>query len=140
MLATKEEFIEYISGLKDVAASHGKTSFFCVASCLTPDDECVSVGTLPTDGTLDDALFTDLNAEHQKAALAWFDTHIAPIKSPNYRHSSYGLKHMLESDTGIYMTNNQFKHMMLMNRYRPADHNELNWHFCISEKKLLGKI
>ena len=140
MIATKEEFIKYISRMRDVAASHGKTQFFCVASCITPDDECVSVGMLPTDGALDDALFTDLSTEDQKAALAWFDSHIAPIKGTNYRHSSYGLKHMLENETDVYMTNNQFKHMMLMNGYKPKDHNELNWHFCISEKKLLRKI
>lgn len=139
MLATKEEFIEYISRMKNVADNYGKSLFFCVASCITPDDDCASVGMLPTDGALDDALFTDLSAEDQKAALAWFNEHIAPIKSPNYRHSSYGLKHMLEKETSVYMTNNQFKHMMLMNGYKPKDHNDLNWHFCISEKKLVGK-
>ena len=57
-----------------------------------------------------------------------------------YRHTSYGLKHYLEHDTGIYVTNNAFKDAMLICGFEPADPHELNWHYCISEKSPVFKL
>lgn len=56
------------------------------------------------------------------------------IKTPNYDKSSYGLKHILEKDTGLYLTNNEFKDAMLMCGYEPINPNELNWYYQISKK------
>ena len=41
---------------------------------------------------------------------------------------------MLERDTGIYMTNNQFKDAMLACDFLPMNERELNWHYCISRR------
>ena len=41
---------------------------------------------------------------------------------------------MLERDTDIYMTNNQFKDAMLACGFLPVNERELNWHYCISRK------
>lgn len=52
----------------------------------------------------------------------------------NYDKTSYGLKHILEHDTGIYLTNNEFKDAMLICGYEPVNPQELNWTYCISKK------
>ncbi len=49
-------------------------------------------------------------------------------------HTSYGLKHILERDTGLYLTNNEFKDAMLMCGYKPTNPNDLNWCYCISKR------
>ena len=87
-------------------------------------------------GTASNDLFTDLSDNEQQKALDWVATYIKPIKSENRKHTSYGLKHLLEHDTGIYMCNNQFKHLMLICGYKPVRENALNWTFRISEKQL----
>lgn len=37
------------------------------------------------------------------------------------------MKHLLEHDTGIYLTNNEFKDAMLLAGYQPVNPNSLNW-------------
>ena len=46
-------------------------------------------------------------------------------------HTSYGMKHLLEHDTGVYLTNNEFKDAMLLAGYRPVNPNSLNWKYRI---------
>lgn len=87
-------------------------------------------------GTVSKDLFTDLPESEQQKALEWIAAYMRPIKSENRRHSSYGLKHSLQYDTGVYMCNNQFKHLMLICGYEPVDEHELNWTFRISERQL----
>ena len=41
---------------------------------------------------------------------------------------------IFEKDTGLYLTNNEFKDAMLMCGYEPVNPNELNWNYCISKK------
>lgn len=85
-------------------------------------------------GCTDGALLTDLPEEEQKLVLEWIRDKIRPIKGVNIHHSSYGMKHILEHDTGIYLTNNQFKHAMLISGHEPDNARRLNWLFRISEK------
>ena len=85
-------------------------------------------------GWIDDELLTDLPDEEQAAVMKWISDNIRAIRSVNDRHSSYGIKHILEHDTGIYLTNNQFKHGMMLGGYEPVDPSELNWKYRISEK------
>ena len=59
---------------------------------------------------------------------------IMPRRTPNENHTSYGIKHILERDTGVYVTNNQMKDAMLGCGFEPRKVDELNWAFCISEK------
>lgn len=61
----------------------------------------------------------------------WIKDNILPSSSVNLRYTSYSLKHLLENDIHIYLTNNQFKHAMMLAGYMPEDPNELNWRYCI---------
>lgn len=85
-------------------------------------------------GHIDDELFTDLTEEDQAKVMTWIKENIIPIKGVNYKHTSYGLKHYIQKELGIYMTNNQFKDAMLEAGFYPADPNKLNWNYRISEK------
>lgn len=46
--------------------------------------------------------------------------------------SSYNIKHILEKDVGIYLTNNQMKDALLLAGYYPINPDELNWRYKIS--------
>ena len=60
-------------------------------------------------GTVDAALITAHPQQEIDAVFSWIDENISPRKTPLLSHTSYGLKHILESDIGIYLTNNEFK-------------------------------
>ena len=61
----------------------------------------------------------------------WIKENIRSACNNVHRYNSYGLKHMLQHDTNVYVTNNQFKHAMLLAGYVPVDPDELNWEFDI---------
>jgi hypothetical protein len=82
----------------------------------------------------DTALLTDMTEGEQAKVTAWIRENILPRKTPLLSHSSYGMKHLLERDTKIYMTNNQFKDAMLLCGYEPVDERLLNWNYRISKK------
>ncbi|MBO4847089.1 MAG: hypothetical protein J5525_12465 [Lachnospiraceae bacterium] len=63
----------------------------------------------------------------------WIRKNIRPSDTVE-SSSSYSIKHTLEHDTGIYLTNNQFKDAMWLAGYKPEDENELNWHYRITVK------
>lgn len=79
----------------------------------------------------DKSHFCDLTAEEQKKVLTWLYYNVLPAKAVLYGHTSYGMKHLLEDRTKIYMTNNQFKEAMLLCGFFPAVMDELNWNFRI---------
>ncbi len=85
-------------------------------------------------GYVDKGLITDQPYEVRMEVFKWIKENILPRDTVNDRHTSYGIKHILERDTEIYLTNNEFKDAMMMCGYYPADENELNWTYCISEK------
>ena len=82
----------------------------------------------------DTELLTDLPKEDQEKVLVWITQNLYPRKTPLSGYSSYGMKHPMTSTTGIYVTNNQFKHAMMLCGFIPVDERELNWHFCISKR------
>lgn len=84
-------------------------------------------------GWVDDALITDLTLEEQEIISNWINDYLIPRESVNKELTSYSIKHKLEADTGIYLTNNQFKDAMLMEGYKPSNPNALNWTFGISK-------
>lgn len=71
------------------------------------------------------------------AVLCWIEINIYTDPSCFTIKDSYQLKHMVEADTGIYLTNNQFKHAMLLCGYGPIDASEVNWDYCISRDSSL---
>lgn len=80
--------------------------------------------------------FHSIPLQAQAECIKWCKTYLKPTKCANNRHTSYGLKHMLQRDTGIYITNDQFKDLMLTLGYKPVDSSQFNWTFCISESRL----
>ena len=70
--------------------------------------------------------FTDLSVIDQ-----WIRNNIRKSRSIYKYRTSYGLKHILERDTGLYLTNNEFKDAMLLSGYEPVDSDELNWRYRI---------
>ena len=85
-------------------------------------------------GYIDDKLLADKSEEEVVLIMNWIRKNIIPRKTFNLTASSYRLKHYLERDTGLYLTNNEFKDAMLICGYTPYYENELNWHYRISQK------
>lgn len=85
-------------------------------------------------GYVDDGLITEHSKEEQETVMNWIRDNIKPRKTPLYSRTSYGMKHILEGNTGIYLTNNEFKDAMMMCGFEPTNVNELNWTYCISKK------
>ena len=83
-------------------------------------------------GHVDAGFITDHPAEEREIVAEWIAAMIRPAKSRNRHRTSYGIKHILQGDTGIYLTNNEFKDAMLQAGYEPCDQNELNWTYKIS--------
>lgn len=81
-------------------------------------------------GNIDDKLLTDLNAADVKKVGAWIAQNILP-STEEFLASSYHLKQLLQEDTQIYLTNNQFKDAMLLAGYQPINSNDLNWYYNI---------
>lgn len=85
-------------------------------------------------GYEDKALITDRPKEQVELVCAWIRKNIRSRKTPMLERTSYGLKHDFEHDTGLYLTNNEFKDAMLLCGYYPVDPNKLNWCYCISKR------
>lgn len=85
-------------------------------------------------GWTDDGLITTHPQEKITVIIDWIRQNLMPRKTPLTTRSSYGLKHLLEHDTGIYLTNNEFKDAMMMCGFQPVNPNELNWCYCISKR------
>lgn len=60
--------------------------------------------------------------------MRWISDHMEPSRQYG-KNTSYGLKHILEDDLNLYVTNGEFKGAMLKAGYKPKDANELNWIF-----------
>lgn len=90
-------------------------------------------------GSHDCDLITDLPDIDMKIVFSWIQNNIIPVKTVNLCSSSYWLKHVLQHDTGIYVTNNQFKDAMLMCGFPPVDDRDLNWIYRISKKSPVYK-
>ena len=81
----------------------------------------------------DGALLGDEPEEIRSAVLAWIREQLLPSSKVDEEHSSYGLKHILQEDTGIYLSNNAMKDAMMMAGYSPVDPSEANWHYRIAK-------
>lgn len=101
-----------------------------IQSIITDDGDPVSVGGLPA-YIIDDDLLEDLPKRQQKEVLKWIKDNISPRKTPNKVYHTYRLKHVLQWDIGIYLTENQFKDAMLKSGYYPVDVYESSWTFPI---------
>ncbi len=82
----------------------------------------------------DAALMSDLSDDVQRQVSDWIFAKLCKRETPNYDHDSYELKHRIQNELDIYLTNNQMKDAMLREGFYPVKVNELNWHFYISQK------
>jgi predicted HTH transcriptional regulator len=78
--------------------------------------------------------FMNLDDETKQRVITWCKKYFIISEAFNKDRDSYGLKHVLEEDTGIYLTNGQFKGVMLISGFRHENNEDLNWHFNISKK------
>jgi uncharacterized protein YozE (UPF0346 family) len=85
-------------------------------------------------GYIDTELVTSLVPEDMMIVGEWIRNNVRKSEDI-HSMSSYGLKHVLEKDTKLYLTNNQFKDAMLLSGFYPVDEDELNWKYRIVLKK-----
>ena len=82
-------------------------------------------------GHVDDGLITEQPEAVIKAVSNWIKENIRPARRILQGRTSYGMKHLLERDTGIYLTNNEFKDALFLAGYQPANAGGLNWRYKI---------
>ena len=82
----------------------------------------------------DTKLLSDLSEDDRQTVLYWVATYLRPSKKGDH-HSAYGLKHLLHSVTGLYITENQMKDALMMFGFEPMDHLEPHWWYRIKVKK-----
>lgn len=96
--------------------------------------------TMHDSGNCDNAHFCDLSDTIKKIAEKWIIFNVCTAKTANKKHTSYGMKHTLQRRTNIYMTNNQFKELMINCGFAPHDpRNNINWNFYIAESSPIFK-
>lgn len=81
------------------------------------------------------ALLTPASVRTIDNIVCWLALRIQPIQTINRRHSSYGLKHIYEAETGEYCSNGQFIVAALIREYR-ADFSHYNPCFGMSERSI----
>lgn len=65
----------------------------------------------------------------------WICRHMAPLRHPNLKHNSYGLKHIAEREIG-YITNGVFIAAALVLNYVMRDDGGANPYFGMSEESI----
>ncbi len=83
-------------------------------------------------GYVDDGLITSRSDDEIQVVKQWIADNIKVDKEILQNKTSYGLKHLLQHDTGIYLTNNEFKDAMMIAGYHPINPNNLNWEYRIA--------
>jgi hypothetical protein len=78
--------------------------------------------------------YEKLSLEKKQAIVEWIRQKFVKA-SRVYNSSSYGLKHYYERETGVYVTNGEFKGAMLAAGFVPKKDTELNWYFKIKNKR-----
>ena len=78
--------------------------------------------------------FEQLDKQTQEELLNWIKEKFILRKTINYNYTSYGLKHLIQHDRGIYTTNEQFKSAMLLCGFKAGNTDKRSWNFNISEK------
>lgn len=77
--------------------------------------------------------FTDLDPEEQEKCVEWLRYNLVPAGKVLHNHTSYGMKHILQDRTNVYMTNNAFKELMLLCGFYPSEPDILNWTFYVKK-------
>ena len=83
----------------------------------------------------DPAHFLQLREAERTELLDWIERRMLPRKYMNYRHTSYGLKHIYQHESGNYVSNGQFKGAMITAGFVPDDAEALNPSYAIRKVK-----
>lgn len=75
-----------------------------------------------------------LNEEGEKILHDCIMHDVRKIKSINYRHTSYGMKHVIETCVNFYISNADLKKAMVECGFTATQTDKINWHFNVSEK------
>lgn len=87
----------------------------------------------------DNEKFVDLPKKEQNKVAEWIIKNFIPYDIKKHRgkrierRTSYALKHLMDDEIAVYVTNNQFKEATLQVGYKPIDTKELNWEYHILE-------
>ena len=81
------------------------------------------------------AAYDKVPEENKKQANEWIAEHIRPFRLTNSR-DSYSLKHVMQHDhdSGLYLTDGEFKGAMLAAGYTPINMDDRTWHWKIQVK------
>lgn len=74
--------------------------------------------------------FERLSPAERAALLLWITLAVRPAAKRHY-HTSYGLKHDYQRDSGLYVVNGAFKGAMVAAGYKPTHTPDQNWLFRI---------
>lgn len=58
--------------------------------------------------------FHELDEETKDVTLEWIRCNLWPVKATNKNSSTYTMKHLLQSQTGVYLTENEFAEALLL--------------------------
>lgn len=78
--------------------------------------------------------YSKAKLEKQKKLKEWIYDNLNCRKSINYKHSSYGLKHIAEKGIDEYVSNGEFIGAMIEAGYEIKQISSLNASFNISER------
>lgn len=79
--------------------------------------------------------FQELPEERKRYLLDWIAANLIPIKTFNTKHTSYGIKHLIQAEYPYeYFYNGAFKGAMLEAGYKVKDMDAQNWQFNVSQK------
>ena len=106
-----------------------------ICCIITDDGDPVSVAGVPA-YYLDDALLDDLPKIQRKEVMRWIDDNFYIRKTPNFNYHTYWLKHALQYETGIYITDNQMKDAFLRAGFNPLDKYDESWKFHLGIKNV----
>lgn len=104
-----------------------------ISAIITKKGRPVSVAGTPA-YYLDDGLLDDLPRKTRREVLKWISDNFYIRKTPNLNYHTYWLKHALQYETGIYITDNQMKDAFLKSGFYPLDKYEETWKFYLGVK------
>ena len=78
--------------------------------------------------------YNNMNADEKAKLDRWIKEKFVPAKSK--KMDSYYLKHVMEHENGLYVTNGQFKGAMQAAGYKAYDIGNINWDYKVKFKKL----
>lgn len=78
--------------------------------------------------------YLDLPPEVKTALDDWIQLKFEPARRMNRDRTSYGLKHLFQRESGIYIYNGAFKGAMLAAGFMPDDPDDQNWYFKMKDR------